>query len=186
MSGAVLTCFAPHLQCFEVGGVAWRVVHCHVATLQKVSFCKASATLCSFSSGSSCTLAPALKCHPMSHELNLLLPCASHGHPELQTLNKFVEQHSFEGGDFFLGTEYSYAEVAATPFFHRASIALPEYRGYSIETALQQNNLTRLQSWFKVHICLIHCMLILSSLEYLTSYQADCLQCSALLHDRLN
>ena len=112
----------------------------------------------------------------MSHDLNLLLPCASHGHPELQTLNKFVEQHSFEGGDFFLGAEYSYAEVAATPFFHRASIALPEYRGYSIETALQQHSLTRLQSWFKVNVC-HRCMLFLSSCELLTCLEENCQHC---------
>ena len=93
-----------------------------------------------------------------------IMPCASHEHVQTQTLNKFVEQHGFEGGDFFLGAEYSYAEVAATPFFHRASIALPEYRGYSVETALQQHNLTRLQSWFKVNTSLIEqCMLVVSN-----------------------
>lgn len=67
----------------------------------------------------------------------------------LKLLNKFVEQHSFEGGDFFLGADYSFAEVAATPFVQRASVALPEYRGYSLELAFKQHNLARLQAWYK-------------------------------------
>lgn len=80
--------------------------------------------------------------------------CARYTHVcicKLQNLNKFVEQHgSSKGGDYFLGGSYSFAEVAGTPFVHRASAALPALRGYSIDTAIQQQKLTRLDAWIKV------------------------------------
>ena len=76
---------------------------------------------------------------------------------DVQKLNKFVEQHGVEGGDFFLGAEYSFAEVAATPFVQRASVALPQYRGYSVEGAIKEHNLTRLEAWIKVS-CTSTCM----------------------------
>jgi glutathione S-transferase len=82
---------------------------------------------------------------------------------KLQNLNKFVEQHgSSEGGDFFLGGSYSFAEVAGTPFVHRASAALPALRGYSIDTAIQQQKLTRLDAWIKVT-----CLPLVCCIEYL-------------------
>lgn len=69
----------------------------------------------------------------------------------LQNLNKFVEQHgSSTGGDYFLGDTYSFAEVAATPFVHRASAALPALRGFSVDKAIEQQKLTRLDAWTKV------------------------------------
>jgi len=65
-------------------------------------------------------------------------------------LDKFVEQHgSSKGGDFFLGGAYSFAEVAATPFVHRASAALPVLRGYSVQKSIEQQKLTRLGAWVK-------------------------------------
>lgn len=68
----------------------------------------------------------------------------------MQTLNKFLEQHAFKGGDYFLGSEYSFAEVATTPFVHRAAAALPTHRGYSLEKAFEQQKANRFQAWFKV------------------------------------
>lgn len=68
----------------------------------------------------------------------------------LKNLDKFIEQHgSSKGGDYFLGGSYSFAEVAGTPFVHRASAALPALRGYSIDKAIQQQKLTRLDAWIK-------------------------------------
>lgn len=68
----------------------------------------------------------------------------------LKNLNSFIEQHgSSEGGDFFLGQSYSFADVAATPFVHRASVALPAYRGYDLQKAIEQQDLTRLGTWLK-------------------------------------
>ena len=65
-------------------------------------------------------------------------------------LNRFIEQHgSSQGGDFFLG-EYTFAEIATTPFVQRGNVALLELRGYSIQEAIQQQKLTRLGAWFKV------------------------------------
>lgn len=67
----------------------------------------------------------------------------------LQVLNRFIEQHgSSQGGDFFLG-EYTFAEIATTPFVQRGNVALLELRGYSIQEAIQQQKLTRLGAWFK-------------------------------------
>lgn len=68
----------------------------------------------------------------------------------LKNLNKFIEQHgSSKGGDFFLGGNYSFAEVAATPFVHRSSAALTALRGYSLEKSIEQQMLTRLSAWMK-------------------------------------
>ena len=42
----------------------------------------------------------------------------------MQNLNKFIEQHgTSKGGDYFLGGQYSWAEVTTAPFVHRASFA---------------------------------------------------------------
>ena len=71
----------------------------------------------------------------------------------MQTLNKYIELHGVSGGDYLLGSEYSFAEVTATPFVHRATVVLPEYRGYHLQTAMQQQNLDRLQAWVKVSCC---------------------------------
>ncbi|DBB04187.1 hypothetical protein WJX77_003384 [Trebouxia sp. C0004] len=67
----------------------------------------------------------------------------------LKVLNDFVEQHgSCQDGNLFMG-QYSFAEVATTPFVQRASVALLALRGYSIEKAIQQQNLQRLGAWLQ-------------------------------------
>ena len=72
----------------------------------------------------------------------------------LQNLNKFIEQHgSSKGGDYFLGSTYSFADVASTPFVHRARVALPAHRGYSLEKVIEEEGLTRLGAWLKVSSC---------------------------------
>ena len=88
----------------------------------------------------------------------------------MQNLNKFIEQHgSSKGGDFFLGGNYSFAEVAATPFVHRSSAALTALRGYSLEKSIEQQKLTRLSAWMKViTIPTLICALNLGS--YSSSY----------------
>ena len=68
----------------------------------------------------------------------------------VQTLNKFLEQHALKGGDYLLGPDYSYAEVATTPFLLRGAAALPTHRGYSLERAIQQQKAHRFEAWFKV------------------------------------
>lgn len=71
----------------------------------------------------------------------------------LQVLNDFIEQHgSSQGGNFFVG-QYSFAEVATTPFVQRASVALLALRGYSIEKSIQQQNLQRLGAWLQASSC---------------------------------
>ena len=76
----------------------------------------------------------------------------------LQNLNKFVEQHgSNKGGDYFLGGQYSFAEIATTPFIHRASLALPALRGYSVQKSIEQQNLARLGAWVAVCCLLSSC-----------------------------
>lgn len=81
----------------------------------------------------------------------------------LQVLNDFIEQHgSSQGGNFFVG-QYSFAEVATTPFVQRASVALLALRGYSIEKSIQQQNLQRLGAWLQASSCihdLIECQIL--------------------------
>ena len=68
----------------------------------------------------------------------------------VQTLDKFLEQHAFKRGDYLLGSDYSYAEVATTPFVHRGAAALPTHRGYSLAKAFEQQKAHRFEAWVKV------------------------------------
>ncbi len=76
----------------------------------------------------------------------------------LQVLNDFIKQHgSSQNGIFFMG-QYSFAEVATTPFIQRGSVALLALRGYSIEKSIQQQNLHRLEAWLQASSC-IHALM---------------------------
>lgn len=67
----------------------------------------------------------------------------------LKVLNDFIEQHgSSQDGNFFMG-QYSFAEVATTPFVQRGSVALLALRGYSLEKSIQQQNLHCLGAWLQ-------------------------------------
>lgn len=68
----------------------------------------------------------------------------------LQVIDAFICQHgSTEGGDYFL-EEYSFAEVATTPFLHRGAVALSAHRGYDVQKAVQLLKLQRFGAWMQV------------------------------------
>ncbi len=61
-----------------------------------------------------------------------------------QVLDAFLRQHgSSEGGDFFLGGTYGYAETCTTGFFQRALAALPAFRGVDPWEVVRSNKLDR-------------------------------------------
>ncbi|GAB4819327.1 hypothetical protein N2152v2_006373 [Parachlorella kessleri] len=68
----------------------------------------------------------------------------------LQVLDKFLTWHAVnDGGDYFLGSQYSLAEVLPTGFLQRALVALPHFRGVDVWGIIKEHNLSRLESWIK-------------------------------------
>ena len=68
----------------------------------------------------------------------------------LQVIDAFISQHgSAEGGDYFL-EDYSFAEIATTPFLHRGTVALSVHRGYTVHKAVQTLKLQRFERWMQV------------------------------------
>ncbi len=69
----------------------------------------------------------------------------------MQKLDAFLTANGkAEGGDFFLGARYSYAEVLASPFLGRAAVILPHLKQYSPLEAAQSLGLDRLHRWYQV------------------------------------
>ena len=98
----------------------------------------------------------------------------------LQVLNDFIEQHgSNQDGNFFMG-QYSFAEVATTPFVQRASVALLALRGYSLEKSIQQQNLHCLGAWLQASSC-THALMVCQ----IVRVAADCKYGSLPKADRL-
>ena len=59
-------------------------------------------------------------------------------------LDKFLQWHAAsDGGDYFLGSQYSLAEVLSTGFLQRALVALPHFRGIDLWEILKEHNLSR-------------------------------------------
>lgn len=71
----------------------------------------------------------------------------------LQVLNDFIKVNgSSEGGSFFLGSRYSYAETVTTPFLVRA-ITVPARVGkYDVHKSIKAHGLDRLGSWVEVSL----------------------------------
>jgi hypothetical protein len=66
-------------------------------------------------------------------------------------LDKFIrKQGSSEGGAFFLGAKFSYAEVNTLPFLRRGVVILRALRGFDILAIVQAKGLTRLGAWIEV------------------------------------
>ncbi len=76
--------------------------------------------------------------------------------------------------------QYSFAEVATTPFVQRGSVALLALRGYSLEKSIQQQNLHRLGAWMQASSC-IHAFMdcqtvrVAADCKYGSLPKADCL-----------
>lgn len=71
----------------------------------------------------------------------------------LQVLNNFIKVNgSSEGGNFFLGSRYSYAETLTTPFVQRALVALPHFHKYDLVKSAKDHGLDRLLAWIEVRL----------------------------------
>lgn len=71
----------------------------------------------------------------------------------LKVLNDFIKVNgSSEGGSFFLGSRYSYAETVTTPFLVRA-ITVPARVGkYDVHKSIKAHGLDRLGSWVEASL----------------------------------
>ena len=58
-----------------------------------------------------------------------------------------VSQGSASGGAFFLGGQYSIAEVLTTSLLQRALVYLPAYRGVDVWSLVREHKLERLEAW---------------------------------------
>ena len=69
----------------------------------------------------------------------------------LQKLDDFIRVNGkSDGGDYFLGADYGWAEVLTTPFLRRAAVILPHLKGYSPLEASEKLGLDRLHRWYQV------------------------------------
>lgn len=69
-----------------------------------------------------------------------------------QVLDKFIAKQGItEGGDYFLGGRFSYAEVCTVPFLRRAVLMLNAHRGFDIPALVKAKGLKRLEAWMEVH-----------------------------------
>lgn len=73
----------------------------------------------------------------------------------LQVLDNFIKVNGIaEGGNFFLGSKYSFAEVATTPFVWIAIIVLPQVGKYDMLQSIKANHLERLELWIEVSLAI--------------------------------
>jgi glutathione S-transferase len=66
----------------------------------------------------------------------------------LTVLDTCLRMHgSEEGGAFFLGEQFSIADVSTVPFLQRIMVSMPVFRGIDIEELMIENELDRLRKW---------------------------------------
>lgn len=71
----------------------------------------------------------------------------------LKVLDNFIKVNGIaEGGNFFLGSKYSFAEVATTPFVWIAIIVLPQVGKYDMLQSIKANHLERLELWIEASL----------------------------------
>ena len=70
----------------------------------------------------------------------------------LQVLDAHLRLHGSKSGSsgFFLGEQYSLAEIAATPHLKRMLVTLPELRKVDPLRMAEENGLSRLVAWMQV------------------------------------
>ena len=61
---------------------------------------------------------------------------------------------SEDGGSFFLGGRYSFAETATTPFLWRLSVVGPALKSFNLFAVLEEHGLDRFARWAKVRVYL--------------------------------
>ena len=68
----------------------------------------------------------------------------------LHVLDSALKKHGKDdGGDYFLGKQFSIADVCTVTFLQRALAALPVYRDVDISKLMQEEKLERLERWCK-------------------------------------
>ncbi|RMZ56596.1 hypothetical protein APUTEX25_004760 [Auxenochlorella protothecoides] len=68
----------------------------------------------------------------------------------LKTANALLTSlGSSEGGDYFAGAQYTLADIATSPLYHRAVHLLKGHRDIDIPAILQEHKLDRLAAWSK-------------------------------------
>lgn len=66
----------------------------------------------------------------------------------LTALNTCLCMHgNEEGGAYFLGGQFSLADVSTVPFLQRMLVCLPEYRGIDVRELMHEKKLDRLVKW---------------------------------------
>lgn len=73
-----------------------------------------------------------------------LLPASDPWCAPLQVVDVALQWHgALGGGDYFLGPQYSLAEVCCTGFVQRALLALPHFRGVDVWGLAREQGLGR-------------------------------------------
>ncbi len=65
-------------------------------------------------------------------------------------LDNFIKASGSEGGGYFLGERYSFAETVTTPFVRRALVTLPHFKGVDPLEIAKSKGLDRLVAWIQV------------------------------------
>lgn len=73
-----------------------------------------------------------------------------------KVLDKYIRASgSSEGGNYFLGGRYSFAETATTPFLRRSLVTLPHFKKVDPRQIIKDKGLDRIGAWIQVlpHAC---------------------------------
>lgn len=71
-------------------------------------------------------------------------------HVLLQVIDAFLKAHGSQGGDYFLGGNFSIAEVNTAPFLRNFVLWLPAHRNIDVLAQAQKAGHSRFVSWAKV------------------------------------
>ncbi len=80
-------------------------------------------------------------------------------HGLLQVVNDFIKHNgSSQGGSFFLGARYSFAEAMTAPFLQREVLLMPHVKKWDLVQYAKTAGLDRLVAWIEVSKTLKHRM----------------------------
>lgn len=65
------------------------------------------------------------------------------------TIDRFLEERSQPGGPFFMGCQFSQAEVVTIPFIQRGVATLPAFRGIDVWRIVGEEKATRMKEWME-------------------------------------
>lgn len=65
----------------------------------------------------------------------------------LKVVDTALRRHGLPSGDFFLGSQFSLADVCTLTFVQRSVVVLPVYRGVDVWAMMEEGGLERLQRW---------------------------------------